>query len=216
MRVIQVKQSGPLFLPYPLVFVQLLLLDNKFPIAFGLLRPLKPNLPQEHVQCEGPHHKTRIKGESGTRGLHAGPGVLQLITVAAAQPKGGKNWSEYNAMLESCWCIRGCTCVTPRVRGMVNSPAATAEYKTSQPKYPTGYFLSAIVALRLGEAKQRTTTASHNKNRAKFSPSATEKGATKPPEPFVWVNSQVRENKQWHSCPVNHWLQLCVGTVGES
>lgn len=78
MRVLQVEKSRPLLLPYLPFLLELLLVVMKFIELGGLLfwqSPLKPHLPQKHVQCEGPHHKTRIEGESGSEGLHAGPGV---------------------------------------------------------------------------------------------------------------------------------------------
>lgn len=69
-RVVEVEESGPLLLP-DLVLLGLLMRSVR---AGGLLRwhrPLKPHLPQKHVQREGPHHEARIEGEPGSEGLHA-------------------------------------------------------------------------------------------------------------------------------------------------
>lgn len=41
--------------------------------------PLEPHLPQEQVQCQDPHHKTRIEREPGSEGLHVGSGVSLTI-----------------------------------------------------------------------------------------------------------------------------------------
>lgn len=74
-RVPQVEKSRPLLLPFCPVVLLYCVMD--FDEAGGLLcwqSPLKPHLPQKHVQCEGSHNETQIKGDSGAEGLHAGPG----------------------------------------------------------------------------------------------------------------------------------------------
>lgn len=81
MRVLEVEQSRPLLLPdLPLLLLQLLqqllvlvLLVVVVVRAGGLgcrQALLKPHLPQEHVQGEGPHHEARIEREPGSEGLH--------------------------------------------------------------------------------------------------------------------------------------------------
>lgn len=92
MRVFQVEQSRPLLLPHP-VFVQLLLVVANFVHVRGMLcgeRLLKPHLPQKHVQREGSHHETRIKGESGSQGLHDGPSVSLSFNLAGAECETGR------------------------------------------------------------------------------------------------------------------------------
>lgn len=87
MRMFQVEKSRPLLLPY-LVFVKLLLVVTKFVEGRGMLcweRFLKPHLSQKHVECEGSNHETRIKGESGSQGLHDGPGVSLSFNLAGAE-----------------------------------------------------------------------------------------------------------------------------------
>lgn len=80
--VLQVEQSRPIFLPELLLLVVLLR-----EVSVGLERaaglqsrrsPLKPHLPQKHVQGEGPHHKPRKKRESGSEGLHAGVSLARF------------------------------------------------------------------------------------------------------------------------------------------
>lgn len=78
MGVLQVEESRPLLLPYLRLFLELQLVALRSVQADGVLdgrTSLKPHLPQKHVQREGSHHETRIEGESGSEGLHAGPGV---------------------------------------------------------------------------------------------------------------------------------------------
>lgn len=84
MRVLQVEKSRPLLFPYLLVFLELLLVVAKF-VKVGELSFLKPHLPQKHVQCEGSHHETRIERESGSQGLHGGPGVTLSFNLAGAE-----------------------------------------------------------------------------------------------------------------------------------
>ena len=82
MRVFQVEKSRPLLLPCFQVVLQLFLVVMHIVRADGLLcwqGSLKPHLPQKHVQCEGSHHETRVEGESGSEGLHAGPGVSLTV-----------------------------------------------------------------------------------------------------------------------------------------
>ncbi len=89
MRVLQVEQSRPLHLPHLLVVPGMLLVVVGREEAGGQLRrqtPLKPHLPQEHVQREGSHHEARIKRESGSEGLHAaGPGLSPSQSVSTCQ-----------------------------------------------------------------------------------------------------------------------------------
>lgn len=79
MGVLQVEESRPLLLPYLRLFLELSLVVLRS-VQVGVVldgrTSLKPHLPQKHVQCEGSHHEARIEGESGSKGLHAGLGVL--------------------------------------------------------------------------------------------------------------------------------------------
>lgn len=92
MRVLQVEKSRPLLLPYLLVFLELLLVVAKF-VKVGELSFLKPHLPQKHVQCEGSHHETGIERESGSQGLHGGPGVTLSFNLAGAEYEKERAWT---------------------------------------------------------------------------------------------------------------------------
>lgn len=74
--VLQVEQSRPLLLPYLRLVLERLLVTMEFAEGHVLKShgPLKPPLPQKHVQCQDSHRKTRIEGESGSEDLHAGLG----------------------------------------------------------------------------------------------------------------------------------------------
>lgn len=148
MRVLQVKKSRPLLLPYLFLFVDHLLVA-KFVEAGDTLRweiPLKPHLPQEHVQRESPHHETRVERESGPQGLHAGPGVSPSFNVSAVecrrQKQHGRFWLriiiiigpwqqagkfELPRRVGEChrWQINTKSFETTLLRGVVYSPAGS-------------------------------------------------------------------------------------------